>query len=110
MRLIDADELIKDLTKWFPQFTLEGIEAKTLFNQILHDIDNAPTVDRQAINAEWLKAGIEYAETHRPQGECEKCDFRKFTETFIDGVVDVMNKNGITSIEQLSEILKGGSE
>lgn len=46
----------------------------------------------------------------RPQGECEKCDFRKFSETFIDGVVDLMNKNGITSVEQLSELLKGGAE
>ena len=52
--------------------------------------------------------GTPYEE--RPQGECEKCDFRKFTETFIDGIVDVMNKNGITSVEQLSEILKGGAE
>ena len=43
----------------------------------------------------------------RPQGECENCDFRKFTETFVDGIVDVMNKNGITSVEQLSEILGG---
>jgi len=51
---------------------------------------------------------VPYEET--PQGECEKCDFRKFTETFIDGIVDVMNKNGITSVEQLSEILKGGAE
>lgn len=46
----------------------------------------------------------------RPQGDCENCDFRKFSEKFIDGVVEVMNKNGITSVEQLSEILKGGAE
>lgn len=45
----------------------------------------------------------------RPQGDCENCDFRKFSETFIDGVVDLMNKNGITSVEQLSELLKGGA-
>lgn len=44
MRLIDADALKEDLKKWFPKFTLDGIEAKTLFNQILHDIDNAPTI------------------------------------------------------------------
>lgn len=44
------------------------------------------------------------------KGDCEKCDFRKFTETFVDGIVDVMNKNDITSIEQLSEILKGGAD
>jgi len=45
-----------------------------------------------------------------PKVKCEECEFRKFTETFIDGIVDVMNKNGITSVEQLSEILKGGAE
>lgn len=45
MRAIDADELIRELKKWFSKFTLDGIEAKTLFNQILHDIDNAPTIE-----------------------------------------------------------------
>lgn len=54
-------------------------------------IDNAPIVER-------------------PQGECEKCDFRKFSETFIDGVVELMVKNDIESVEQLSEILKGGTK
>lgn len=44
------------------------------------------------------------------KGDCENCDYKKFTETFINGVVEVMNKNGITSVEQLSEILKGGTE
>lgn len=44
----------------------------------------------------------------RPQCECENCDFRKFTERFIDGVIDLMNQYGITSFDQLSEKLKGG--
>ena len=92
-RLIDADDLKKDLRQYFTDGVLDGVSAKLVFNQILHDIDDAPTV-----------------EPERPQGECEKCDFRKFTEKFIDGVIEVMNKNGITSIEQLSEILKGGAE
>ena len=46
----------------------------------------------------------------RPQGDCQNCDFRKFSETFINGIVGVMTKNGIESVEQLSEILKGGAE
>lgn len=46
----------------------------------------------------------------RPRGDCENCDFRKFSETFIDGVVDLMNKNGITSVEQLADLLEGGVE
>ena len=40
--------------------------------------------------------------------DCENCDYRKFTEKFIDGCFEVMNKNGITSIEQLTEMLKEG--
>lgn len=42
----------------------------------------------------------------KPQGDCEKCDYRKFTEQFVDDSVDTLNKYGIKSIEQLSEILK----
>lgn len=41
---------------------------------------------------------------------CENCDYRKFTEKFVDGFFEVMEKNGITSIEQLSEMLKGGAK
>ena len=43
------------------------------------------------------------------QGGCENCDYRKFTEKLVDGFVEVMNEYGITSVEQLSEILKGGA-
>ena len=44
MRLIDADKLKEDLRRFFPNEVLEGIEPKTIFAQIMHDIDNAPTV------------------------------------------------------------------
>jgi hypothetical protein len=63
MRLIDAD----DLKENEPHYDEEGYR---IFYE--SEIDNAPTVDRQAINAEWLKVGIDYAETHRPQGEWEE--------------------------------------
>lgn len=42
---------------------------------------------------------------HEPK--CENCDYRKFTKQFIDGVVDVMVKNGIPSFEKLVSKLKG---
>lgn len=45
------------------------------------------------------------SEEHKP--ECEDCDHRKFTKQFIDGVVDVMVKNGIPSFEELASKLKG---
>ena len=44
MRLIDADALKEDLTHYFTDGVLEGISARLTFNQILHDIDNAPTI------------------------------------------------------------------
>jgi len=44
------------------------------------------------------------------KSECKKCEYRKFTQTFIDRVVVVMKKYGITSVEQLSKMLKGGAE
>lgn len=43
--LISREALKEDLIKFFPIDCLEGIESKTLFNQILTDINNAPTVD-----------------------------------------------------------------
>lgn len=44
MRLIDADELKRDLKQYFTEGVLDGVSAKLAFHQILHDIDNAPTV------------------------------------------------------------------
>jgi len=63
VRLIDADALKKDLVKWFPESALGGIEAKTLFKQVLHDIDNAPTVNYITDNCG------DRCEFERPQGE-----------------------------------------
>lgn len=60
--------------------------------------------------AEWLTELKQRREQEKPQGDCEKCDYRKFIEKFVDSVVEVMNKHGITSVEQLSEMLKGGEE
>lgn len=44
------------------------------------------------------------------ESKCRDCDFRKFSETFINGIVEVMTKNGIKSVEQLSEILGKGND
>lgn len=41
---ISREALKNDLITFFPDKCLEGITAKTLFKQILTDIDNAPTV------------------------------------------------------------------
>ena len=42
--LISREALREDLRRFFPTEVLEGIDPKTLFAQIMHDIDNAPTV------------------------------------------------------------------
>lgn len=108
-RLIDADELEK-------RFNEEcdgdcGMCKHEAFNKGVYScklITDAPTVPLPDFK-EGYKQAIRDGKTNfsRLQGDCENCDFRKFTESFIDGVVEVMNKNGITSVEQLSEILKG---
>ena len=44
--------------------------------------------------------------TAKPQGECKACDYYKFAQSFINGIVEVISKNGLTSIDELLEILK----
>ena len=46
----------------------------------------------------------------RQKGDCENCDYRKFSETCVDAVVEVMNEYGITSAEELMQKLKGGAK
>lgn len=70
MRLIDADALREDLRRFFPVEVLEGIEPKTLFAQIMHDIDNAPTVDTTEQEENAYNEGYAHGlETKRTQGE-----------------------------------------
>lgn len=54
--LISRNKLKEDLIKFFPTDCLDGIESKTLFNQILHDIDNEPTVEKRP-QGEWIDTG-----------------------------------------------------
>ena len=74
-------------------------------------VRNCMALVQNAIDGEYHDMEeVDVSEIERTQGKCEKCDFRKFSEQFIDGVVDVMTKNGITSVEQLSKLLKGSAE
>lgn len=52
MRLIDADELIKDIKEFWDYKTVDGITARTVLSQTITDITNVPTV--KAIPIEWL--------------------------------------------------------
>jgi len=89
----------------------------------IEEIDNAPSVE-PSLNLDgitdeeiekfkiiWQRAnskGLLAINEDKPQCDCNNCDFRKFTEKFIDGVVELMNENDIASLEQLSEMLGKG--
>lgn len=66
--LISRNKLKEDLIKFFPTDCLDGIESKTLFNQILHDIDNAPTVE-YPFYAEAYQTGYEEGKNERTTGK-----------------------------------------
>ena len=122
MRLGDLDALKEALTN--TQTSLKYMGVFTV-DDIKEFIENAPTVEPfqpmcnakdEAICEEMTTDGHCNCWTpcpnkeERPQGDCENCDFRKFSEKFVDTFVDLMTKNDIASVEQLSEILKGGTE
>lgn len=109
MRLINADELKEMINR-----EIYSSKCPIEINHAITLINNAPTVElfcSYLSDGEVRQPCVEApCEHERPTGECSNCDYRKFTEKFIDGVVEVMNKNGISSVEQLSEILKGAEE
>lgn len=124
--LISREALKEDLIKFFPIDCLEGIESKTLFNQILTDINNAPTVDTtcphcnsgyaQGYSDGYLK-GIE----ERPQGEWiefarwvakEVLDnyFEESSGAFAEIACRKLVKLGLVEINDNVYKMKGGEE
>ena len=96
--------------------TLDGI-VKFGIEKAIQLIDNAPTAtpeitEKQAIllliNNGWLvNHDKELREKwKRPQGECKACYYYKFTQSYINGIVEAISKNGLTSIDELLETLK----
>ena len=67
IRLIDANALKEDLRRYFTDGVLDGVSARLTFNQILHDIDNAPTVDFEKLG-ESLNCQI-----RATYGSCDDC-------------------------------------
>lgn len=54
-RLIDADELIKDIHEFWDWDTVNGITATTVLKQTITDIQNAPTVDAVPVkHGKWM--------------------------------------------------------
>ena len=73
--LFSREALKEDLIKFFPTDCLDGIESKTLFNQILTDIENAPTVERPT--EKWI---VDYQENEdalfKHGWKCPVCETR----------------------------------
>ena len=95
MRLIDADELKKELDE---QMNFEENCRDSVFDII----DDAPTV------AEVFKTGSATGLRliERPQGEvtdCENCQFKKFSEDLADKLAKVMIDNGITDFDEFAK-------
>ena len=86
VRLIDANALKQDLRQYFTDGVLDGVSEKLVFNQILHDIDNAPTVEQ--FDDTELQRAIGYADGYskgreeRPQGEWMKEPNGKTTDIY----------------------------
>ena len=70
MRLIDADNLIKDVMELWDYKTVDGITATTVLKQTITDIENQPTV--KAIPIEWLEKYIWQADTHEEKQALRK--------------------------------------
>ena len=81
VRLIDANSLTRAMCIKF--------YTTPYYKHILDVIENAPTVELP---------------------KCQDCEYLKFTEQFVGGVVETMNKNGISGIEELERIIKGDGQ
>ena len=117
----ECAELIQAVSKYKRTRTTAIVEEMADVYIMLYQITyllnkEAASVDVEDFIAMWIekkirrqlermKGGATLSEEHKP--ECEDCDHRKFTKQFIDGVVDVMVKNGISSFEELASKLKG---
>ena len=105
MRLGDLDALKEDLRRFFPTEVLEGIEPKTLFAQILHDIDNAPTVNLEKTS---FMRGYNYGCDdgkrfyERPQGEWVSVSER-LPEINVDVIVTDIETTGTYSAYYLGD-------
>lgn len=71
MRLIDADKFKEDLMKLWDYSCVDGITATTVLKQVLHDIDNAPTVAERP-QGTWKHIIDEYNDV-----ECPFCGFQE---------------------------------
>ena len=67
--LISRSALKNDLKQYFTVGVLDGVSAKLAFNQILHDIDNAPSVEVGYLTNCANCEKVEKIRAKRPQGK-----------------------------------------
>lgn len=123
--LISRSALREDLRSFFPSEVLEGIEPKTLFAQIMHDIDNVPTVENITVfceNAdektiEDLKAELQRVMFEKPQcnqiawEQGYECGYRQAKEDAIRRIAEQYSEHHELIPEWLSiGDMKGGTE
>ena len=113
IRLIDADALKNDLKQYFTDGVLDGVSAKLAFNQILHDIDNAPTVEP----LERIGSICDENCGYRPQGEwvVEKTKFGDILHCSICGARPRRSEYGYDLHDKFcnecgADMRKGGAE
>lgn len=72
-------------------------------------IDNAPTADVVCPEC-YIRYSQGYLDgaTNNPK-ECKACDYYKFAQSCINGIVEIISKNGLTTLDELLEILKKGA-
>lgn len=135
VRLIDANALKQDLRQYFTDGVLDGVSAKLAFNQILHDIDNAPTVEAYPFEQvkELVKLNQQFAQEienlKKPQGDlisrevlvnefdikcerlCPTCEYHKWNPKLNRYECEIINTAPtITPYKALHDELHKGEE
>ena len=111
MRLIDADALKADLRQYFTDGVLDGISARLAFNQILHDIDNAPTVLHDNYSMGY-QDGVKKVLSERPIDDLSEYSDKLWKKAYERGKAEgrktghwikTISENGVTSAARCSE-------
>lgn len=74
MRLIDADDFRADIMNLWDYNSVDDITAETVLKQVLHDLDNAKTVDAMDI----ATIGYEAALSNKDRKRQDLTDFLSF--------------------------------
>ena len=99
--LISRSALLKEVRENKELFEKERVYLEGL-------LLNAPTADIVCPDC-YIRYSQGYIDgaTNNPK-ECKTCDYYKFAQSCINGIVEIINKNGLTSLDELLDLLKKG--